>query len=390
MTASSIDNKITSGIMKISTGQPLFDGYYGMQNIGDDVFCVISAWGAKHYWQAQCLRFAATTLPVMPGSIGPLSPQAIFNGKPLLGGYLRSLLTLLYRSVYAARSSVIVYAGGSTLLDMPMAKRLLQGVANFLAKPLVGIGLSIGPFKTEQARQDIINFLQQFSFLTLRDRASLAEAQKMSLPYTPIRTFDLAGLLPSVYGSFQRGSVDSERLMLGVGLGYNSRRLRTPETVLKEQRLTETLIRLAKKTRIQLRFCVFNGHPVYGDLDLAQQMTAALKPFCPVEIVPYTNDPGQMWRKVAECRAFLAERLHSAIFAYMAQTPLAIIEYHRKCTDFAQDIALPELYRFPGGGPEPESAAEILANLLLTPQLAQMPVEEAQQQAKLNFVTVPR
>jgi len=134
-----------------------------MQNTGDDVFCAIATWGAKYYWQAQHVRFATPQLPVMPESVLHPAPQAIFDGKPLGGtGYLYSLLTLIYRSVYLARSAGFVYAGGSTLLDIPRAKRLLPALARLLRKPLAGIGLSVGPFKTSEDHQAVVSFLQQF------------------------------------------------------------------------------------------------------------------------------------------------------------------------------------------------------------------------------------
>ncbi len=363
---------------------PLFDGYYGMRNTGDDVFCTIAAWGARRYWNARRIRFAASQLPVMPESVVPLVPQAILQGKPLFRGYVFSLFNLIYCSIYLANSSGIVYAGGSTLLDIPHAKHILGLATRLLSKPLAGIGLSLGPFQTQRGRQRVADFLQQFSFLTLRDRASYEEANGMSLPCTPVQAFDLAGLLPAVYEPLHWRGTAMERLTLGLGLGHSA-----PYNTAKEERVKDTLIRLAKHENIKIRFCIFNGHPLYGDLRLAKRMAAALKPFCPVEIVSYTKDPGQMWRRVAECDAFLAERLHSAIFAYMAHVPFAIVEYHRKCADLADDIGLPEIYRFSDAGPDPTAAVEVLSSLLHAPRFAKMAPQEAQARAELNFVNAP-
>lgn len=363
---------------------PLFDGYYGMQNTGDDIFCTIAAWGARRYWSARRIRFAASQLPVMPESVAPLIPQPIFRSKPLVRGYVYSMLVLIYRSVYLAKSSGIVYAGGSTLLDIPRAKHALRQVTRLLGKSLAGIGLSIGPFETERDRQGVTDFLQQFSFLTLRDRASCELARSMSLPYTPVLAFDLAALLPAVYGPLHWRGIGAERPTLGLGLGHNA-----AYDAVKEACIKETLIRLAKRHAIQIRVCVFNGHALYGDLRLAQRMAEALRPFCPVEIIHYTNDPGQMWRRVAECSAFLAERLHSAIFAYMAHVPFAVVEYRRKCADFANDIGLPEIYRFSNSGPDPDTAPEVLSSLLFAPSFAELSPQEAQARAELSFVGAP-
>jgi len=320
----------------------------------------------------------------MPESADPLTPQAILQAKPLSRGYAYSLLTLIYRSIYLANSSGFVYAGGSTLLGVPHANFVFQLVARLLGKPLVGMGVSIGPFETPRDRQRVAHFLRKFSFLALRDRASFEEATAMSLPYTPVLAFDLAGLVPAVYGPPRARRTGAERPMLGLGLGHNA-----PYEAAKEERIKDTLIRLAQRENVSIRLCVFNGHPKYGDLRLAHRMSAALEPYCPVEVVPYTEDPGQMWRRVAECDAFLAERLHSAIFAYMAHVPFAVVEYRRKCADFARDIGLPEFCRFPGTGPDPAAAAELLSSLFHAPSFADMTPQEAQAQAELNFVKAP-
>jgi len=269
---------------------------------------------------------------------------------------------------------------------------MLQSAAQLSGKPLAGIGLSIGPFKTQQDRQGVTHFLQRFSFLALRDHTSFKEANAMSLPYTPVQAFDLAGLLPAVYGPVRWRGTGMERQTLGVALCYYERYNPSSDLSLeasRQERIKETLVRLVKRENIKIRFYVFNGHPQCGDLELARGMGAALEPFCPVEIEPYTNDPGQMWRRVAECDAFLAERLHSAIFAYMAHVPLAIVAYHRKCADFAESVGLPGIYRFSSAGPDPTTAVEVLSNLLRAPQFAEMAPQDAQAKAELNFTAAP-
>jgi polysaccharide pyruvyl transferase WcaK-like protein len=331
-------------------------------------------------------------LPVMPDTVAPLAPQAIFAGKPLCSGYLRSLLTLIYRVIYTANSSGVVYAGGSTFWHMPLAKRIFMRVVQVLGKPLIGIGVSIGPFRNQRDRQRISRFLQHFSYLALRDRASYEEAKAMTLPYAPVEAFDLAVLLPKVYGPMPRRRSGSERLTLGVGLCHYERHYPWLDVALeasREGRLRETLLRLAKREHIRVLFYVFNGSRVWGDVELAQEMAATLKPFCPVEVVPYTRDPGQMWRRFEECDAFLAVRLHSAVFAYVAGIPFALVEYHRKCADFAQDVGLPRVYRFSSSGPEPAVGAETLSNLLHAPQYAQLALNDAQAKAELNFTAAP-
>jgi hypothetical protein len=113
--------------MRNAVWNPLFDGYYGMQSTGDDAFCTISAWGAGRCWVARHIRFATSRLPSVPGLVAPLMPQAIFPEKLRFCGYVQSLFTLLYRSMHGVNPSGIVFAGGSTLLGVPLRKCILKG-----------------------------------------------------------------------------------------------------------------------------------------------------------------------------------------------------------------------------------------------------------------------
>jgi polysaccharide pyruvyl transferase WcaK-like protein len=370
----------------------LFDGAYGNRNTGDDLFCAISAWGAMRFWSARRVRFVTANLPIMPESVAPLVPQAILAGKRLYRGYVYSLLALTYRLLYAAKSSAVVYAGGSTLWRVPFARRVLARGAHLLGTPLVGIGLSVGPFRTAQDRQRVEHFLQQFSFLALRDHASGKEAVAMSLPYTPVQAFDLAGLLPAVYGAVNRRETMIEPPTLGVALCHYERfhpSLDQAVEASREERVKETLVRLAERESVKIRFYVLNAHPQRGDWNLAREMSATLEPLCSVEIVHYMGDPGQMWRQVAECDAFLAVRLHAAVLAYMAHVPFVMVAYHPKCTDFAEYVGLPEPYSFSSRGPEPIAAVEILSSLLHAPQFPDMTLQDAQARAQLNFTAAP-
>lgn len=375
---------------------PLFEGYYGMQNTGDDVFCAIAAWGAQRYWGATAAQFTAAALPTLPDAIRPFRATPIFRNGLGTTNPVHKAQHLARRLWAAARASCVVHAGGSThgFKGRSRSVQLVQSGIALLQRPLAGIGVSVGPFSGERDRQSVARFLHDFAFLALRDRPSYEIARRLDLAVDPIHAFDLAGLLPDVYGAPppRPQRAPDEPAVLGVSLchyeRYDPARDQATERQ-REARIVDTLRRLAGRRPLRIRLYVFNNHPRFGDRALAEETAAALHAVCPVEIVPYAPDPGQTWRHMAGCDAFLAVRLHAAIFAYMVHVPFATVAYHHKCDDFAAEVGLSPAYRFGAAGPDPETAVDVLEELLRAPRSPQLPTAEAREKARLNFVCAP-
>lgn len=63
------------------------------------------------------------------------------------------------------------------------------------------------------------------------------------------------------------------------------------------------------------------------------------------EVVPYLEDVELTYFKIQECDLVISTRLHASIFACFAQVPFFLIEYHRKCADFLDDVGQNDKYR---------------------------------------------
>ena len=126
----------------------LFCGYYGHFNTGDDAFCAISAWGAKHYWSAEEVLFLSRHLPKLPVP----AKQALLTRRFFRGQTLAELL------VHLIRKSTVVFAGGSTFhseLGILSLKNAINIAHRMGINRIGGIGLSLGPFKDDKSRRSI-------------------------------------------------------------------------------------------------------------------------------------------------------------------------------------------------------------------------------------------
>lgn len=320
----------------------LFSGYYGWNNLGDDAFCAISAWGAKKYWgthNIQILSRRALMLPVPARNA--LLPKQFFKGQ--------GQLELMAKALFGRPT--IVFAGGSVFYSFFKwyeYKGIIKTISKSGVIKIAAMGVSLGPFRSKKDKNCIEEFLKRMLFLTLRDKRSYDIAMNMKLPYNPILASDLAFMLPKVYGMPQVDKLNrTDQKILGVTLCHYERYAKGDRgnEERREKCILDVLIKIAKEDKLKLRFFIFNNHPTYGDVSITERFIFALKGYCSCEIVPYSNNLGDIWAKVVECKAFLSTRLHGAIFAASAEVPFMLVEYHQKCSDYLDDIAIESKYR---------------------------------------------
>ena len=316
----------------------LFSGYYGRFNTGDDAFCAVSAWGARHYWRVENIQFLCRHIPQLP-----VKAKAVLFARSFFRG--QGLLEL---PVHLAKKPITIFAGGSVFhnkVAILSYKELIKQANRLRLTKLGGIGVSLGPYRTKNACNSIKDFLSRFSFLVLRDHRSYEEACSMNLPFKPVEGFDLAALLPDLYGPAKCSEKidDATNPVLGVSVCHYERYVRgeTSNEKRREEQIIETLKMVSKALRITIRFLVFNGHNKYGDRELTERIAGTLADYADIEIVPYSQNPVTMWHRIGECDAVLATRLHAGIYACFAEVPFLMVEYHPKCVDFLQDIRYP-------------------------------------------------
>lgn len=339
-------------IRKRLQSKVVFQGGYDGKNTGDDAFAAIAAWGANHYWKTRRIAFLKQRIPQVP-----VSASALLT--PGAGG-LRIRAEMM---MHIARTPTLIFAGGSVFSQASRGVWAWCRALSSIHKLCSGaIGVSVGPYPSVQVRKRIQETLKRFSFLVLRDRRSFLEACDLGLPYPPVEGFDMAVLLPLVYGPVTKQAM-SDRPRIGVSVCHYERYVGSnPDLESKrEQRLLEALQEVARHRKVCYRFLVMNGDANKGDAEITARFRENLRDSAATEVADYHPDPSVMWKAISECDAVIATRLHAGLFSYTADIPFLQVEYHPKCSDFLDDIGYPASLRLRDMEISPrETAAHIL------------------------------
>ena len=85
----------------------------------------------------------------------------------------------------------------------------------------------------------------------------------------------------------------------------------------------------------------------------------------------------------------LSVRLHGAITAYLCGVPFALLEYHRKCTDFLEDIGQAEELRIGSKGADACTVTNLLQRLSEHPPTPSLPSSHYSRDAAASFTSAP-
>lgn len=372
----------------------LFSGFYGYRNIGDDVFCLIADWGSRKFWGAQVLSFMAQEIPELTHPAHCVIPK-----KKMYPGHRR---WAAYQAAISHQN--IVFFGGSILhskqeswanLAMsPMVRKL--GCKNIAAA-----GVSIGPFKSIASFNVVKKFLSGMTFIAVRDNASFLAVAEMNLDVHFVRAFDPAVLIKDLVEDEgteptprdPAPGLQPARQTLGVSVCRVESYVSGDTNA--ENRRIETIISVLKSMKnrnINLRFFEFNGHAELGDSRVTEEVIAALGDYPWIERVPYNRDPKVIYQKLKSCDAIFGVRLHSAILAYSAGVPFVLVEYHRKCSDFLDEIKYHKHHRIGDCLASTDETTSVL-NKLLSQQKGKpvwdFPEADARTLAMKNFTDAP-
>ncbi|GIH02659.1 hypothetical protein Rhe02_07260 [Rhizocola hellebori] len=374
--------------MPDDAGRPLVIGYYGMDNAGDNSFCVVMNWALGQYWGATAPVFAAPPLVDLPADRTALDPRWYrSNGPAQRAGNLAQRASLL------RRSSMVVYGGGSVFREMgPLSeKRLFSWHARMTGHPVAAVGVSVGPFVSLASQRRLVEVLRRIPYVAVRDRASAEALRAIGYPGSLAVAADLAGLLPEALGEDPRMPRVSrnQRPRLGVTLLGVDYEASDEDFLRREQALIGGIRMLAEKEPIDVTIFVFNTHPQHGDIDASRRLQSALADLCGVREVTEREGVARIWQEMKECDFGVHMRLHGAIFAYMAGVPFTLFPYQRKCDDFLDDIGQPGSFRLDLGKPEPRAVFEVLAGLLNAAELPSVTRQQFADRARLNFTAAP-
>lgn len=357
----------------------LLAGWYGMQNSGDDALLAVSAWGARRFFKAVTLRATAAQIPLFPGSSALIPvqvPATRFKGE--------NRLRLLWA---AARSSGVIFGGGSVFHSTDDMKRMLELLRFSGPGPRAALGVSVGPFRDSRAEAVCTELLKRLDFVGLRDQESFEIVSSISPGVRHAKTFDLAPLLPRMIAVPGKAASLPRR---GIGFALcDYERFVGRDAGLEAQRrdgILDLIERLDPDLVGEIVFIDFNGHACYGDRPVHQEIAARISPRFKVRHVPYTPDPGKVLEIIAGLRCIVAMRLHAAIFSFMARTPTLLLSYHNKCRGWASEIGLPGRYLHESVGFDAAVlAACVMDGLESSFETPNLSVDEAEDLSLLNW-----
>lgn len=362
----------------------IITGYYGMQNIGDDAFCIVSEWYLRNMFNLKNLQYTASNLPDMLYK-DTTTAYKNFNH--------------INRAIYSAKILIsrwnMIYVGGSTFFQKYgtiFDPRRMYKFKSDKKCNLIGIGVSIGPFKNNTHYEDIKDYLSYFKYLSVRDKESYSIAKEMNLKCNPVQAFDLAVLLPEVY-KIEKKENKSNNKVLGVSLCHYERYVNgdLEKERLREEKSLKILRKFVQRNKdYKIKLFVFNGNKEVGDNEITNKFYEELRKYCYIEIVNYTSNIKEFMLEMLECSIFYGIRLHSQIFAYSLNIPFLSVEYHKKCSEFLNYIEYEEEFRIGDNQIDEEEICEKLEKVFDKNELYKLKLEQAKNLALLNFTELKK
>lgn len=320
-----------------------FTGYYGMRNFGDDLFGVLCAMAAQSYWRAQPSVVGPPLQDAPARSTVPRRYPPRWYGSTGVVGKASRWLSFA-RGLHDC--DVLVMGGGSVITARESFRKPMMLSAAGRGVKLAAVGVSIGPFHDERSRESVAEFLQRFSYLSVRDARSHREAQALGVGSITHAGCDLAALLPWLTPREPRPApAPGAPVRIGIAPCHyreDGDYAAAPPKRRWEEQLIATLARLRSTRAVVVDVFSLNEHERHGDRALARSLVERLRTEgLEAHWQGYARqDPLRTVDALAACDAVVSARLHGAIVSYLHGVPFMIVDYHPKCRDFADDIGL--------------------------------------------------
>jgi len=314
-------------------------GYYGMKNSGDDALMQATVWAANHLLNCKTSNIGLYSSPLQDIATThqvKLNFEQNFPGQNRLINYKAAL-----------QSKSIVFGGGSVLhseTDINLKRHLikLSGSKNSRA-----VGVSLGPFQTVSAEEACTQFLNECSFVGVRDTKSFDIAKSLAPQANIEKTFDLAPLL--LCARKRKPSSEKRKgiafALCPVAVSPNGEVDKKAEEN-RIDKLCNLIRNLYKSTGETITLLEFNGHSSLGDWQINNVVMMRLHQEVPLVLKEYNPNPFSVLDDLETYKVVVSMRLHGSILGYLANTPVLSINYHEKCKGWCQQVGLKQNYRF--------------------------------------------
>ncbi|OFT44127.1 hypothetical protein HMPREF3159_15930 [Brachybacterium sp. HMSC06H03] len=298
-------------------------GYFGWGNFGDQLFLDTVRRRREELWPGSSEILALTTRDL---------------GRHATTGPLGALVRAAHSLRILRRADVLAYCGGSVFTDVSGVDALRRRLRPDRVQAL---GVSVGPFADEQARQDVKQYLGEFERIVVRDDSWTLLQEDLPLLPEPVdgppagieQGGDLAALSPLI-----TRAADDERSGLVV---CPSAAADADVDLLAEQVLQARRAMRLRGLPAPVRLLALNGHPRNGDEQLVRALAAALRDQG-VECTTSSFLEIGLERTAAmlgSASLVLSQRLHGAIVAYLSGGRFLMLDHHAKCRAFVEDIS---------------------------------------------------
>lgn len=284
-------------------------GYYGWDNFGDELFRASIQHNREWIWGAGA-RVRTFVLPV----------RALHQNLGVAGRVTRLIETL----VGAVWCDTVALCGGSVLEDVKGAQSMRRAVLH-RRRDIEGLGISLGPWPTDDARERVRAYVTQMSRVIVRDRASMERLGD---------AVSVGGDLAALYPMPQTSSGERKHLTICV----------SNDSGTSVGDLVAALAELVRNVDLPIKMLALNVRRSFGDVEFSERVCMGLRPYhSDIELQRFES-VDQAIRIISESRAVWSQRLHGLIVAYLCNVPILALSHHQKITDFASDIGLEDRF----------------------------------------------
>ena len=284
-------------------------GYYGWDNFGDELFRAAVQHNRELIWgRGTEVRCFVTPIRALHQNIGPVGGAT---------RYMEMLLGVLW-------ADTIALCGGSVLEDVRGTQQSRAKLAKARHR-IEGLGVSLGPWASDDAKQRVQRYMQRMDRVVVRDRAS-----RDRVGSSVTLGGDLAALYPMP-------TVPSpERKHLTICISKDSRST--------ADALVHLLAGLLRDVEMPVKLLALNVRKVHGDVEMTHEVRRRLLPHHQdIEVLQYESID-QTIDVIARSKAVWSQRLHGLIVGYLCEVPILALSHHRKISDFASHIGLAERF----------------------------------------------
>jgi polysaccharide pyruvyl transferase WcaK-like protein len=237
---------------------------------------------------------------------------------------------------------------------MTSIKRMYGAWSALPGREVEALGVSIGPFSSPDDESSVVAYLRRHKRVVVRDWKSKAIADRHGVRVS--MGGDIAALHPSFtnadrrHGNQVRDPDSSQFRIAIVPHAVSSDSFQAYMTGIVE--FTEEV---SRKFAVSVRVLCLNSHADVGDRNIAERVVEELteRGYVATMFTHSTASLGDSIEELRRAHGVISTRLHGSIAAYLLGVPFVSLNYHEKCSEFCEDVGVPQELRVgPASGPE--------------------------------------